>query len=397
MNRREINRIGPAIDVEEESRRDYILTHVGKGRIASQDATFSSASKLGTQFIDPFSSTPTTAAVSMTDFFRSDDSFRQRSHSLPVDHLPGSIKKKFSTSGLFQTFKKGVVPPTGSRRGASAELRGVGEAEMTKPAPTLISNRESLRFFFLDHPLTHCAAPEISYVVEEARNLDSLTVNFWPTHGETTDTYALQYLDSLSLVVISSLAGTSHRIVLPSPVEAQPVGIVSRGTYFEIKLSTISPTSIDPSEIDVQYPLSTNELRTHLPTDFFCAKCQNLLVDSRFITKYNTLPSEHWAELLDSWMCHGDQELSEDLIRKGKGIKPRAGEGLVAAGYIMFEKGCTSGWTTRADDEVSTFDFSSPFRTKKKVFLRNSALHESLSVAGTLENRGRVAGIVLRR
>ena len=143
LKRREVNRNG-GVDAEEETRRDYILAHVGKGRIASQDAVFSTASKSGPQFIDPFSSTPATlatAAVSMTDFFRSDDSFRQRSHSLPVDNVPSAMKKKFSTSGLFQTFKKGVTPPNMLRRGSLAELKGAGEAGITRPASTPILRR----------------------------------------------------------------------------------------------------------------------------------------------------------------------------------------------------------------------------------------------------------------
>lgn len=141
-----MNRNGAGIDVEEETRRDYILAHVGKGRIASQDAVFSSPSKLGPQFINPFSSspaTPATAAVSMTDFFRSDDSFRQRSHSLPVEHLPTAMKKKFSTSGLFQTFKKGVAPPATLRRGSLAEMKSVGQPSATRTASTPLLNRSS--------------------------------------------------------------------------------------------------------------------------------------------------------------------------------------------------------------------------------------------------------------
>lgn len=367
--------------MEEETRRDYILAHVGKGRIASQDAVFSSPSKIGPHFTDPFSpspATPATAAVSMTDLFRSDDSFRQRSHSLPIEHLPSAMKKKFSTSGLFQTFKKGVTPPATLRRGSLAELKSVGQPGMTRTASTPLLNRRLFSLASTFSRLTLSTASVIQYIVEEAHNLDSLTVNFWTSDRETNEIYSLQTLDSQSLGLVSSLTGTSHRITLPSPVESQPVNITSRGTYFEIKLSTLqvdSTASFSSTDIDVQYPLSTNELRTHLPTDFSCKKCQNILVDSRLVTKYNTLPSEHWAELLDSWMCHGDQELSEDLIRKGKGIKPRAGEGLVAAGYIMFEKSCTRGWVTRSDDEVSLLllYFLPSIRTKKKVYFCNSA------------------------
>lgn len=70
--------------------------------------------------------------------------------------------------------------------------------------------------------------------------------------------------------------------------------------------------------------------------------------------------------MLDSWMCHGDQELSEDLIKKGKGIRPREGEGLVAAAYIVFEIGCTQGWKGRNGDEVRV-RFPTPFLSTSLV------------------------------
>lgn len=100
-------------------------------------------------------------------------------------------------------------------------------------------------------------------------------------------------------------------------------------------------------------PLSTGELRNALPTSFACAQCHATLVDSSSVNKYNALPSEHWAELLDAWMCHQDQTLSDDLIAKGKGIKPRAGEGLVGSAYVVFESGITRNWTTPEKSEVS--------------------------------------------
>lgn len=108
-------------------------------------------------------------------------------------------------------------------------------------------------------------------------------------------------------------------------------------------------------------PLSTAELRECLPTSFACATCHAELVDASRITKYNALPSEHWAELLDAWMCHQDQTLSDDLVAKGKGIKPRVGEGLVGSAYIVFEQDVTKNWVTPEKSEVSPFRFSTRF------------------------------------
>jgi len=90
-----------------------------------------------------------------------------------------------------------------------------------------------------------------------------------------------------------------------------------------------------------------------MPVSFACAYCHAELVDSSAIARYNALPSEHWAELLDAWMCHPDQSLSQDLISKGKGIKPRNDEGLVGTSYILFPRVATKNWTTPSESQVS--------------------------------------------
>lgn len=248
----------------------------------------------------------------------------------------------------------------------------------------------------------------IVYVVEEARNLGTLVVTFWSSASNAIPVvYSVVDVQALSLYVAPSSGGPASRIVLPSPIQPQEVKIVSRGTFYEIRLSSApaASTSLLPtpppqsSFTDIQSPLPTVELRRFMPRAYSCISCHNPLVDGAGVTKYNALPSEHWAELLDSWMCHGDQELSEDLIKKGKGIRPRQGEALVAAGYIVFEARCTHGWATRPSDEVSlllpTAQFPPlPHEPTKKVCLLWSTLTSCGSRAGTLENQAWDSGLL---
>lgn len=51
------------------------------------------------------------------------------------------------------------------------------------------------------------------------------------------------------------------------------------------------------------------------------------------------LPSDHWEELVDAWMCHTDQKLNEHVMKHGKGgFWPEAGQALVGGSYILFEE-----------------------------------------------------------
>lgn len=111
-----LERLQGAVEAE---RRTYILEHLGKGRLSSQDASFSTSPSSATLFTDPFGSPSSLVApVSMAEFFRTEHSpIRTRSASLPPVSTP--LMKKLST-GLLQTFKKGS--PTPSRRGSNADI-----------------------------------------------------------------------------------------------------------------------------------------------------------------------------------------------------------------------------------------------------------------------------------
>lgn len=192
-----------------------------------------------------------------------------------------------------------------------------------------------------------------------------LTINFWPratTSSPTSITnYDLLAINSLDVVVTPSIGGAATRIILPSPIISNQTATITRqGSFCEIKLATVDKfSSLDRSDVDIVSPLSTKELCHALPASFACSKCDLEIIDSLSITKYNALPSEHWAELLDSWMCHGDQELSQDLVEKGRGIKPRLDEGLVGSSYIVFGNEVSKNWITLKGVEVSLFPRSS--------------------------------------
>ena len=105
---------------------------------------------------------------------------------------------------------------------------------------------------------------------------------------------------------------------------------------------------------------SNNETPFSRPEDLqtlTCCRCQTLLVDGRSLT-WRSLPSEHWAELMDSWHCHkgviddakaaharhrsNDNQLHEQytlpdrIVSAANRIRPAVGVGLIGLSYLLF-------------------------------------------------------------
>lgn len=65
-------------------------------------------------------------------------------------------------------------------------------------------------------------------------------------------------------------------------------------------------------------PLSASSLQKIGPARLHCTSCLEPIVDLHTISRYVALPSQHWEELIDAWMCHGDQEINVGLIQAHK-------------------------------------------------------------------------------
>lgn len=88
---------------------------------------------------------------------------------------------------------------------------------------------------------------------------------------------------------------------------------------------------------------SAAHLQSRAPDHLACSTCSNPIVSTApkegKSTTYTALPSEHWEELIDSWMCHSDQLLNVSVTRGREGLEDNsritAGEIRVADGYIV--------------------------------------------------------------
>ncbi|GAA6062829.1 hypothetical protein JCM10212_002467 [Sporobolomyces blumeae] len=345
----------PLADPKEAQRREFILQHTGKGRLAGQDAVLHSSG-----LAEPFPGPPQQLdePVTISEFF-SDETNRRRPD--PTSSSSSSVKSKSSTKnsvpgqrlgepepapGRRGSLRIGVFRALGSRRGSAVNVAPASGAALAAPELSRTSSVGGVEV--LD-------VPEFDWVTEESRNLGTLVVTFWPRHASSTsisskEEYAVVAVELDSILVAPGRGGPASRLTLPCRIIPQAATVSSASVYHEIKLVTVeaSPTK-SRADLEVHVPLSTTELRQSMPVSFACAVCHTDLVDSASITRYNALPSEHWAELLDAWMCHPDQTLSQDLISKGKGIKPRTDEGLVGTSYIVFPRKTTKNWTTPED------------------------------------------------
>lgn len=109
--------------------------------------------------------------------------------------------------------------------------------------------------------------------------------------------------------------------------------------HYEIKLATLTAYTPSPQPTPL---LDATQLSTSSPTSFICASCSLPLIQSSRITQYRDLPSEHWQELVDAWMCHSDQKLHEQIAKNGRGFWPEPGQTLVGGSYILFEESAMS-------------------------------------------------------
>ncbi|KAL9935081.1 hypothetical protein V8E36_006157 [Tilletia maclaganii] len=74
------------------------------------------------------------------------------------------------------------------------------------------------------------------------------------------------------------------------------------------------------------FPLSHTFLADIRCEGLVCDNCESDLARWSPSVTYRALPSDHWEELIEAWMCHSDQRLHES-IAKGRDAVQRSGAG----------------------------------------------------------------------
>ncbi|CAO1624628.1 unnamed protein product [Parajaminaea phylloscopi] len=127
----------------------------------------------------------------------------------------------------------------------------------------------------------------------------------------------------LDVELVGDAQTTAMSLRLPCEVLAEQTGRFEwQQDHFAMRLQC-EPSTTAPSTLPcpaVEY-LSAAQLATDRPSGLACSLCANTLIASHPQPKYMAMPSEHWEELIDSWMCHGDQLLNVSVTKGREGIE----------------------------------------------------------------------------
>jgi ubiquitin-protein ligase E3 D len=250
---------------------------------------------------------------------------RNRSMSAPPLSwlLPGS-SKPFSAEIAARSIKG-----TSSRRSSSAGKKGAVFLAHTSVKPDLTYSAPSQL--------------DVSYVAEHHESLRHVLI-FLNVSGITPgiNLEASVVNDSNdtpnkpeSSFFVQNGTVESPALALPARTRSGPQEVRVQGLHYEIKVATVDPIFPKPEPLPL---LDAEQLRARVPTSFICASCSLPLVHGAQISRYDDLPSEHWAELVDAWMCHADQRLNAQVARHATGFWPQNGQALVGGSYILFDK-----------------------------------------------------------
>lgn len=144
---------------------------------------------------------------------------------------------------------------------------------------------------------------------------------------------------------ILKIGSSSAIIRLPAPMRpSQYVTLTpSNGAnaHLEGKLAALPSTS-GPPMLGTRYPLSASDLRGLEPTGICCAACDRIVASlspSQGAGAWKDLPSEHWAEMIEIWMCHQDPTWTSKLAKHTEeGFWPDKGGLLVGGSYLLVNK-----------------------------------------------------------
>ncbi|KAK0480735.1 HECT-like ubiquitin-conjugating enzyme-binding-domain-containing protein [Armillaria novae-zelandiae] len=226
---------------------------------------------------------------------------------------------------------------------------------------------------------------EVNYIAENHETLQHILVFLSVTGAVPGVDIEAEVLPSLPE---RHLGGGDHLIVKSGPYTSLPLklpGLVLPGKkeikvqsgHYEIKLATLTAYTPSPQPTPL---LDASQLTTSSPTSFICASCSLPLIQSSRITQYRDLPSEHWQELVDAWMCHSDQKLHEQIAKNGRGFWPEAGQALVGGSYILFEESAMSKTNIYPADAAKRVDDWQPVRCLCGAVVGRCQEHRSNSI-----------------
>ncbi|CAE7062126.1 unnamed protein product [Rhizoctonia solani] len=331
----------------DNAKRDAFVTqlaqHSSQGRLHAQDAVFSSPAKerdyssnlnpgVFDGSLDSFKEPDTTdpnMMMTLPEFVRS--------HPGPPPNPPSPINT--SNPGNPRLLKKS------SKLG----LQGRGRSNSAPPLAWLTGKTSSSRSPLVPQIPSNVAQMNITYVAEYRESLGMVAVQLRVDGLARTSRLEAEVASCLDQSNLILRCGSTALPPLPLPSQV-PVGKVDlfaasmgkplgAAEYLDLKLPAVVDADGRELEHDLPPLLDAEQLRSSQPSSFACSSC-SLPITQGLASgniRYNDLPSEYWAELLDAWMCHPDQQVTAELAKRAEGIWPLPGQVLVGGGFLLFD------------------------------------------------------------
>lgn len=197
----------------------------------------------------------------------------------------------------------------------------------------------------------------VSYIAEHQENLLAVQVMLHGTglplkddlYIETAKTVHPEHGAITATVLSKRDPSMSLHIDLPTPVTAfQSSYLQQQDVHLEAKLSALpsqSKGAISSLNTIVQHPLSASDIRQSKPKGLCCTACDREVADLAKANKseqalkgsgFKDLPSEHWAEMLEVWMCHDDPAFTARLAQTtNEGFWPTRENVLMGGSYLL--------------------------------------------------------------
>ncbi|KAG9122785.1 hypothetical protein FRC07_000684 [Ceratobasidium sp. 392] len=359
---------------KDDAKRDAFVTqlaqHSSHGRLHSQDATLralpkerSTALRSELDLRNTISrgtsveqdTTDPNAMMTLPEFIKSHSGPNRKSPPPAAGSShPGSPKllKKSSKLNLQGRNRSNSAPPL-------AWLTGKSAAPRSSPAVP---------------PLPPAAQMGITYVAEHRESLHMVSLQLRVDGLPRSAKFEGEVLTGpdQSNLVLQCGSTTLSPLPLPARVPAGRVDLFAASMgrpmvasdYLDLKLTTSPAEGVEELHHDHAPLLDAEQLRACRPSSFVCASCSLPVVNATTsgTTRYNDLPSEHWAELLDAWMCHPDQQVSAEIAKRAEGFWPTSGEVLVGGGYLLFDSSVVN-----QSGLVDAADQTDPFNTGRAI------------------------------
>lgn len=179
----------------------------------------------------------------------------------------------------------------------------------------------------------------VGYLCEHQENLRTVQVMLYG--GDTAQATDLELeVTRPGDAVVTSRSDPKVRITieLPTPVPlGQRVPFTNADGHVEARLAAL-PTASSALSFNsaITHALSAPNLRQLAPRSLCCTHCDREIAEFPSDVQFKDLPSEHWAEMLEVWMCHADPAFTAHIAKQTRdGFWPSTNTVLVGGSYLL--------------------------------------------------------------